>query len=295
MTQRVGFIGLGIMGMPMAQHMLRGGCALHVFARNRSKAAALLVQGAAWHDTPRELAAHVDVLCLNVSDTPDVQQVLFGGDGAAEQLAAGSIVIDFSTIDASASREAAARLSQRGVHFLDAPVTGGDVGARNATHTIMVGGDRGAFEAALPLLQLVGRKVVHVGPSGSGQALKACNQVLCAVTLVGVCEALLLAQRSGLNLAQAVDTLSGGAGGSWAWSNLGQRIVDGDLQPAFMVKLMQKDLRLVQSAAREHQLPLLGTALAQQLLNAVEAMPGGGELGTQAMIAALRRLAGDSE
>ena len=207
---------------------------------------------------------------------------------------AGAIVVDFSTIDPGATRTFATRLAERDVSLLDAPVTGGDVGARNATLTIMVGGEAAAFERVRPVLELLGKTIVHVGPSGSGQTLKACNQILCAVNMIGVCEALTLAQRSGLDLSKAIETLSGGAGGSWAWKNLGSRIVDNDLAPAFMIKLIQKDLRIVQQAAEASHVALPGTALAQQLFRAVEAEPHGGDLGTQAMIRALRKLAGEA-
>jgi 3-hydroxyisobutyrate dehydrogenase len=211
---------------------------------------------------------------------------------AAPHLAPGSIVIDMSTISPDATRDFAARLAARGVALLDAPVTGGDVGARNATLTIMVGGEKAAFDRVRPLLEKMGRRVVHVGESGAGQTMKACNQILCAVNMIGVCEALTLARRSGLDLGQLIETLSTGAGGSWALQNLGPKIAAGDLQPAFMIRLIQKDLRIVQAAADRLRIPLPGTALSQQLFRAVEAEPAGGDLGTQAMIKAFERLAG---
>lgn len=291
-SERVGFIGLGIMGRPMAGHLLRAGSRLAVYTRTRAKATELIDGGATWCDTPADVARACDVLLVNVPDTPDVERVLFGEHGAAEALPRGAAVVDFSTISPAAARTFAERLAVRGVTMLDAPVTGGQVGAQNATLTIMVGGVAEGFERVRPLLERLGRKVVHVGPSGNGQMLKACNQVLCAVNQIGVCEALLLAERSGLDLANAIETLGGGAGGSWAWSNLGAKVVAGDLKPAFMIRLMQKDLRIVQDAAQRLGIPLPGTALAQQLLRAVEAQPGGAELGTQAMIEAYRRLAG---
>jgi 3-hydroxyisobutyrate dehydrogenase len=288
----LGFIGLGIMGAAMAGHLRRAGHPLFVHTRTKIKARELLEGGAVWCDTPAEVATHCRLLLTMVTDTPDVEAVLLGPRGAAERLEAGAHVVDLSTISPAAAARMAGRLAERGVTLLDAPVTGGDVGARTATLTIMVGGPREGFERVRPVLEHLGRRIVHVGPSGSGQMLKACNQILCAVNMIGVCEALLLARRAGLDLNVALDTLAGGAGGSWAWTNLGRRIVDGDLEPAFKIGLMQKDLRIVQSAAQELGLPLPGTALAQQLFRAVEAGPGGGELGTQAMILALERLAG---
>ncbi|RMF73466.1 MAG: NAD(P)-dependent oxidoreductase, partial [Planctomycetota bacterium] len=279
---------------PMARHLLDAGHRLFVFTRTRAKAAPLIEAGAQWRDSPAEVAADCDVLLTIVTDTPDVEAVLFGERGAIETLRPGSLVIDMTTISPAATRRFAQRLAERDVAMLDAPVTGGDVGARNATLTIMVGGEAEAFERAEPILRILGRNVVHVGPSGSGQALKACNQILCAVNMIGVCEALMLARRSGIDPRLAIETLAGGAGGSWAWKNLGERIVAGDLAPAFMVRLIQKDLRIVQQEADDAGLPLLGTALAQQLFRAVEALPNGGELGTQAMIRAFERLAGES-
>jgi 3-hydroxyisobutyrate dehydrogenase len=288
----IGFIGLGIMGAPMAGHLLEAGHPLAVHTRTRSKAEPLLQRGAMWCDTPAEVGKRCSLLLTIVTDTPDVEAVLVGPHGAAETLPAGYCIVDLSTISPEVTRALARKLAERQITLLDAPVTGGDVGAKNATLTIMVGGPAEAFERVRPVLELMGKRVVHVGPSGYGQTLKACNQILCAVNMIGVCEALMLAERSGLDPAVAIETLASGAGGSWAWSNLGPKIVGRDLEPAFMIKLIQKDLRIVQSAAQDLRLALPGTALAQQLFRAVEAEPGGGERGTQAMIRAFEKLAG---
>lgn len=287
----IGFIGLGIMGAPMARHLLAAGHPLFVYSRTRAKADELTADGAQWCDSPALVAANCELLFTIVTDTPDVEAVLFGPEGAAESLASGSVVVDMTTIDPQATRDFANRLGERGITLLDAPVTGGDVGARNATLTIMVGGPADAFARVRPVLELMGRNIVHVGPSGSGQTLKACNQILCAVHMIATCEALTLAKKSGLDLSIALKTLGGGAGGSWAWTNLGAKIIAGDLDPAFMIKLIQKDLRIVQSAAQRHTTPLPGAALAQQLFRAIQSEPGGDELGTQAMIRAYERLA----
>ena len=288
----IGFIGLGIMGQPMAGHLQRAGHKLYVHTRTAAKAQPLLDAGAHWCATPAEVGRHCDLLITIVTDTPDVEAVLFGPDGAAETLARGACVVDMSTICPDATRAFARRLDERGVTLLDAPVTGGDIGARNATLTIMAGGDAAAFERVRPVLELMGKRIVHVGPSGSGQTLKACNQILCAVHMIATCEALTLAKRSGLDLSIALETLGSGAGGSWAWSNLGPKIAAGDLAPAFMIELIQKDLRIVQGAAQALRVALPGTALAQQLFRAVEAEEGGGRLGTQGMIRAIEKLAG---
>jgi 3-hydroxyisobutyrate dehydrogenase len=286
----IGFVGLGIMGAPMAGHLLAAGYRLFVHTRTRAKAESLLAAGANWCDSPADVARACRLLCMNVPDTEDVAAVLFDARGAAGALVRGSIVVDFSTVSPAATRTFAARLAQAGVTLLDAPVTGGDVGARNAALTIMVGGEPAGFEAVEPVLRRLGKKIVHVGPVGSGQTLKACNQILCALNMIGVCEALSLARAAGLDPRLVIEVLGGGAGGSWALTNLGTKIVAGDLQPAFMVKLIQKDLRIVQDTAQGGKLPLPGTALAQQLFRAIEALPGGGELGTQAMIRAYEAL-----
>lgn len=289
----IGFIGLGIMGSPMAGHLLRAGYPLYVHSRTRSKADPLVAAGATWCDDPAEVGRHCDLLLTIVTDTPDVEDVLVGSRGAVHTLARGACVVDMTTISPEVARRLANALAEKGITLLDAPVTGGDVGAREATLTIMVGGPADAFARVRPVLAHMGRNIVHVGPAGSGQTLKACNQILCAVNMIGVCEALLLAQRSGLDLEKAITTLAGGAGGSWAWANLGPKIVSGDLDPAFMIRLIQKDLRIVQDTARRAGVPLPGTALAQQLFRAVETLPGGEDRGTQAMILAYRRLAGE--
>ena len=286
----LGFIGLGIMGRPMAAHLLDAGHPLFVHTRTRAKADSLLERGAHWCENPADVGRHCTLLLTIVTDTPDVTAILTGPAGAAQTLAPGSCVVDMSTICPCVTRELATTLAGRDITLLDAPVTGGDVGAKNATLTIMVGGDPAAFERVRPVLELMGTHIVHVGPSGNGQLLKACNQILCAVNLIGVCEALQLAKQSGLVLNTLIDTLAGGAGGSWALANLAPRIVARDLYPAFMIKLIQKDLRIVLDVAQELRVGLPGTALAQKLFAAVEAEPDGEELGTQAMIRAIEKL-----
>jgi len=286
----IGFIGLGIMGAPMAGHVRKAGFPLRVHTRTRSRADAVLADGATWCDSPHDVAERCDVLLTIVTDTPDVEQVLFGDRGAAAGLRPGSVVVDLSTIAPDAARSFAARLVEQRVEFLDAPVTGGDVGARNGTLTVMVGGAAATLERVRPVLDAFAKTIVHVGPSGAGQALKACNQAMCALNMIGVCEALMLARESGIDLKAAIDALAGGAGGSWAWQNLGARVAAGDLKPAFMISLMQKDLRIVQDAAQRLGVPLPGVALAQQLFRAVEVSPDGDRLGTQAMILAYEKL-----
>ena len=291
MEKKIGFIGLGIMGKPMATNLMKAGYSLVVYTRTREKAKTLLEAGAQEGRSPKDVAANSDLVITIVTDTPDVERVILGESGAILGGRPGQVVIDMSTISPDATRRMAGELKQRGMTMLDAPVTGGEIGAINATLTIMVGGDRTAFEETLPILQAMGKKVVYAGPSGAGQTIKLCNQILCAVNQVGVSEALMLAAKAGADLNTMLEVTTSGAGGSWALENLGRKVVAGDLKPAFMIRLMQKDLALVMELARKLNLPLPGTALANQLLRAVEAEEGGKELGTQAMIKAYERLA----
>ncbi len=290
MSDRIGFIGLGIMGRPMARHLQKAGHALRIFSRTRARGAELEAAGAKWCDSPADVARECDVLLTIVTDTPDVEAVLFGARGAASTLPRGATVVDLSTISPTAAKSMAERLAKQGVALIDAPVTGGETGAKNATLTIMAGGDGAALERVRPILECLGKRVVHVGPSGSGQMLKACNQVLCAVNMIGVCEALTLTRQAGLNMEAAIEVLGSGAGGSWAWTQLAPKIAAGDLAPMFMIRLAQKDLRIAQDEAKRLSTPLPGTTLAQQLYRAVEALPGGAELGTQGMIRAFETL-----
>jgi len=289
----VGFIGMGIMGRPMAGHVLAAGYPLSVWSRNARQSEELTAGGARRATDPAALAAACDILITIVTDGPDVEEVLFGATGAAGTNAAARgrplTVIDMSTISPVAARRIAARLGERGIEFLDAPVTGGDVGARNATLTIMAGGEAATFEQCRPLLETMGKRIVHVGPHGAGQMVKAANQILCAVNLIAACEALSLSRKSGIDLTRMLEVVTSGAGGSWSLANLGPKMVAGDLAPAFMVRLIQKDLRAVMESAAAVDMPLPGTALAMQLFRAVEAA-GGAEQGTQAMIRAYEQL-----
>ena len=279
---KVGYIGLGIMGSAMAANLLKRGFDLSVWNRTPERAGPLMKRGAVWVDRPADLASCVDVLCLNVTDTPDVESVLFGPGGVAEGARPGLVVLDHSTISPRATRGFADRLARNQVTLLDAPVTGGDVGAREGTLSIMVGGDARAYESVLPVLKAVGRRITHVGPSGQGQLAKACNQILCALNLLGVCEAMALARKGGLDLSTLLDCTTAGAGGSWALEHLGPRIAAGDMEPGFMIDLITKDLAIVCEEGRLEELPLLGTRLVAELFEAAGRM-GHGRAGTQAL------------
>ncbi len=289
--QSIGFIGLGIMGLPMARNLLKAGFDLTVYSRTRSKCEALETEGAQVAGSPAEAAKGVDAVITMVTDTPDVEQVILGPEGVIHSVGQGTVVIDMSTISPKATRRMAQALAAQGAGMLDAPVSGGDIGAQKGTLTIMVGGEGADYERALPVFHALGKTITHVGPSGAGQCTKLCNQVLVAIHLVAVSESLLLAKASGLDLRKTLAVLTGGAANSWSLQNLGPRIVDGDHNPGFMVRLLLKDLHLVMEAAADGELPLIGTSLAQQMFIAVEKM-GCGDLGTQSVIRAFEQLSG---
>ncbi len=291
MAQTVGVIGLGIMGSPMAKNLLKAGFQVTVFNRSRPKMEALVKEGAKAAGSPKEIAQGSDVTITMVNDSPDVEQVVLGPGGAIEGVRREGVVIDMSSISPRVTREIAARLVERGAHMLDAPVSGGQVGAINATLSIMVGGDKAIYERCLPVFQALGKTITHMGGHGMGQVTKLINQILVANTLNGVAEALVFAAKAGADLEATLQAVGGGAAGSWQLANLGPRIIKGDFAPGFMVKLQQKDLRLILEAAREMALPLPATGLVHQLYAALEAEGRGGE-GTQALVRVHEKLAG---
>ena len=290
MKTRLAFIGLGVMGQPMAGHLLEAGHALTVFTRTRSKAKSLTNRGAKWAGSAGDAAKDADVVFLCVPDTPDVEAAVLGDKGVADGIARGSIIVDHSTISPSATRRIAKELANRGVKFLDAPISGGDVGARNATLAIMVGGDRAAFEKVLPLLRHLGKAITHCGPSGAGQVTKLVNQILVSVTNMAVCEALVFAKRNGLDLEKTISAVEGGAAASWQLSNLGPRMIKHDLKPGFTIDLMQKDLKLVLQTAEESNASLPAASLVHQLFTAAQAARHGKD-GTQALYTVLEMMA----
>jgi 3-hydroxyisobutyrate dehydrogenase len=286
----IAFIGLGGMGSPMAQN-LQSQVAFSVVAWNRTQQDRPLVKLAQEHGvqvapTIQAAVATADIICICVSDVQDVDRVIFGEGGIVHYAQPESIVIDFSTIGPQAARLIAQKLQPYNLHFLDAPVSGGDIGAQQATLTIMVGGDKADFDRALPIFNAIGKKIVHCGAIGSGQAIKLCNQVLCGIHMVALTEAMLLAQQLEVDPRLAIDICSSGAGGSWALSNLAPKAVTGDFQPGFMVKHILKDLRLVDENLQELDLP--GVTLANQMFKSVRDL-GGADQGTQAMIRAYQQ------
>jgi 3-hydroxyisobutyrate dehydrogenase len=289
MTKRVAFIGLGIMGLPMAGHLLAAGHAMAVHTRTRGKAEAILAKGATWAESPREAAAGAEVVFVCVTDTPDVRAVLTGAGGVIEAARPGLIVVDHSTISPTATRTMAEELARRQTVLLDAPVSGGDVGARNGTLSIMVGGPMEEFARVEPLLRHMGKTITHCGESGAGQLTKLVNQILVSVTNLAVSEALVFARNNGLDAEKTVAALAGGAAGSWQLQNLGPRMLKGDFAPGFTIDLQQKDLRLVIEAAAQAKTPLPALALVHQLFTSAQAA-GRGRDGTQALFTVIEKM-----
>ena len=291
MTEKIGFIGLGIMGGGMAHNLLKAGFDVTVWNRTAVRMEPLVAAGAKAGRSPADVAAQCDVILVCVSDTPDVTAVILGADGVIESAKAGSLVVDHSTISPTATKEIAAQLSAKGVHMLDAPISGGSEGAAKGTLSIMVGGDAAQFERALPVFQAMGKTITHVGGTGAGQTVKLVNQILVVVTMLGVAEALLFAEAGGLDLAKTLTAVSGGAAGSWSLSNRGPQMVQRDWRPGFTIDLQQKDLRLVLEAADQFGVPTLGTGMVFQLYRTLQQQGLGGD-GNHALVKALENLAG---
>jgi 3-hydroxyisobutyrate dehydrogenase len=283
----IAWIGTGIMGAPMARRLLQAGHRVRVHNRSAEEARALAGEGAIVAADAAEAARGADVVFIMVSDTPDVEGVTARIEPV---LARGQLVVDMSTIAPEAERRIAARLTQRGADYLDAPVSGGETGAIEGTLAIMVGGDEAAFNRARPLFELLGKRITHMGAVGAGQTTKLANQIAVAVTLEAAAEALLFARQGGLDPAKVIEAIGAGAAGSWQLNNLGPKIVAGDYRPGFFVQLMRKDLRLVAEAAHEQRLALPGLALMTSMFNAASAL-GHDRDGTQAVADALDRVA----
>ncbi len=291
MTEHVGFVGLGIMGSGMAANLLKAGYGLTVWNRTPAKAEPMRSQGAAVAASPRAVAEASDVTFICVSDTPDVEDVLFGDDGIAAGAKPGSLVVDTSTVSPEATRRWAAGLAANGVGFVDAPVSGGSEGAAKGTLSIMAGGAGPDVARAEPLLNAIGSAITHVGDSGSGQTCKLVNQILVVVTMLGVSEALTFAAAGGLDLNKTIAAVAGGAAGSWMLSNRGPQVIADDWRPGFTIDLQQKDLRLVLTEADELGVPMLATSTVFQLYRTLQ-RDGLGAEGNHALIKAVERLAG---
>lgn len=263
--RRVGWIGTGIMGRSMAGHLLRAGCHVVVHSRTRAKAESLLAEGAHWAESPAEAARDAEFVGTNVGMPDELDAVTFGPRGVFEALAKDAVLVDFGTSKPSAARRIASRAADLGASALDAPVSGGDIGARNATLSIMVGGDAAAFATAEPFLTRLGKTIVHHGPAGSGQRVKIVNQVLVAANTLGMCEALHFAASAGLDPHRVLQSVGGGAAASWSIAVLAPRVVGGDFEPGFIVEHMLKDLRIARDEAGELglSLPLIELCVAR--------------------------------
>ncbi len=291
MREQIGFIGLGIMGRGMVANLLKHGFAVHVWNRTASRADALVEQGATRTESPAAVAAQSDIICVCVSDTPDVEAVLFGDQGVGSGAKAGALVIDMSTISPQATRDFARRLAERQIGMIDAPVSGGSEGAANGTLSIMVGGSAEDVARAMPVLQAMGKTITHVGALGDGQTVKLANQILVVGNTLAMCEALLFAQASGVDLEKMLEAVRPGAAGSWMLSNRGPQILNRDWRPGFTIDLQQKDLRLVLDAADSVAAPTLATSLIFNLYRTLQQRGLGAE-GNHALIKALEQLAG---
>jgi 3-hydroxyisobutyrate dehydrogenase len=290
-TTRLGWIGTGVMGTSMCGHMMDAGFAVTVYNRTRAKAEKLLARGALWADSPRKVAEAAEVVFTIVGYPADVRQVVLGPEGVLAGCRAGNAIVDMTTSEPSLAREIAEAAAAKGVASLDAPVSGGDVGAREARLSIMIGGDKQAAEALKPCWEAMGKTIVHQGGPGAGQHTKMVNQVLIATNMIGVCEALLYAYKAGLDLNTVMQSVGSGAAASWALANLGARIMADNFDPGFFVEHFLKDMGIALAEAKRMGLALPGLALAEQLYVSVKAI-GHGRDGTQALMLALARMSG---
>ncbi|HYV38526.1 MAG TPA: NAD(P)-dependent oxidoreductase [Gemmataceae bacterium] len=287
---RIGWIGTGVMGRWMCQHLMTKGYKATVYNRTKAKAQPLIEAGAAWADTPKQLAEKSDIVFAIVGFPKDVREVFLGADGALAGAKAGTIFVDMTTSEPSLAREIHAAAKAKGVYSVDAPVSGGDVGAKNAALSVMVGGDAEVIEAVKPCFECMGKTIIHQGGPGAGQHTKMVNQILISTCLVGVCEALLYAHKSGLDAKTVLQSVGVGAAGSWQLNTLGPRIIDRNFEPGFFVEHFIKDLGIALDEAKKMGIVVPGLALANQLFLAVQAQ-GYGRKGTHALMMALEGLA----
>jgi 3-hydroxyisobutyrate dehydrogenase len=288
---RIGWIGTGVMGLSMCGHLIERGYRTIVFNRTKDKALPLLEKGAAWVDSPGEAAEESDILFTMVGFPEDVRKVYFGKGGIVEASRPGAILVDMTTTEPALAEEIYRAATLRGVFAVDAPVSGGDIGARSATLSIMTGGDREVAEAIQPILEALGKNIVYQGPAGSGQHTKMCNQIVIAGTMIGVCESLIYGFRAGLDLATMLRSIQGGAAKCWTLDNLAPRIVRRDFAPGFFVEHFIKDMGIALKESARLGLFLPGLALVHQLYLAVKAQ-GHGKSGTQALALALEQMSG---
>ena len=289
--EKIGFIGLGIMGRGMSRNLLKAGFAVCVWNRTANRMDAIIEAGATAGKNPADVAAQSDIIITCVSDTPDVEAVILGENGVIYGAKPGALVVDMSTISPQATLKIAQKLNDKGVFMLDAPMSGGSEGAEKGTLTIMVGGNAAQVERAMPAFQAMGKTITHVGPQSAGQMVKLVNQILVVGNMLAVGEALLFAQAGGLDLQKTLDAVTAGAAGSWMLANRGPQVIKRDWRPGFMIDLQQKDVRLALQAADAMGVPLMGTSLIFNLYRTLQARGLGAE-GNHALVKALEELAG---
>jgi len=289
---KIGWIGTGVMGSSMAGHLQNAGHDLHIFNRSKSKTEKILDRGGAWHESPVDVAAKSEIVFTMVGIPSDVEEIYFGESGIFSFEKSPGILVDMTTSKPSLAKRIAEVSSRSGIESLDAPVSGGDIGARDATLAIMVGGKKKTFDEVLPLFRLMGKAVSYMGEAGAGQHTKMCNQILVAGTMIGVCESLFYASKLGLDEQSIIDVIGKGAASSWLINNLGPRIVKEDYDPGFIVDHFIKDMGIALDEAAASGFSLPGLALVRQLYVALKAQ-GHGRSGTQALTLALKKLNGD--
>jgi 3-hydroxyisobutyrate dehydrogenase len=291
MSELVGFIGLGIMGQGMVRNLLKADFEVSVWNRTPKRMEPLIEAGAKGTNSPQDLASQCDVIITCVSDTPDVREVVLGERGVIHGAKSGALLVDMSTISPQATREMAAKLKDKGVHMLDAPISGGSEGAAKGTLSIMIGGDGEQVKRAMPYFEVMGKTITHAGGHGAGQMVKLVNQILVVVNMLAVGEALLFGQAGGLDLQKTLEAVTQGAAGSWMLSNRGPQVLDRDWRPGFTIDLQQKDLRLVLEAADQMGVPLMATNMVFNLYRTLQ-REGLGAEGNHALVKALERLSG---
>ncbi len=290
-STRIGFIGLGLMGKPMADHLLKAGFPLAVHNRSTGAVAELVAAGARHAQSPKEVAENSDIVFICLPDSPDVEKVALGTDGIVEGAHPTLIVVDHSTIKPAVARKVAEALRSHGVSFLDAPVSGGQVGAQNGTLTIMVGGDSAALERALPAMQAYGKTITHIGTSGAGQVAKCCNQIMVAAQMTAMAELLIFARKADVDPRKVVAAIKGGAAQCWTLDNKPDRLFAGNRQPGFKAYMQVKDLHIVMDSAKEFGMPLPATTVTSDLYDEMFKM-GLGDLDNSALVAVLEKMAG---
>lgn len=291
MSEKIGFIGLGIMGQGMARNLLNAGFDLRVWNRTAGRMDELAAAGAKTATSPADLASSCGIIIICVSDTPDVEEVILSENGVIQGAKPGTLVIDMSTISPKITKDIAVQLSENEVHMLDAPISGGSEGAAQGTLSIMVGGQKEQVARAMPYFQAMGKNITHVGDHGAGQTVKLVNQILVVINMLAVSESLIFAQAGGLDLQKTLDAVTQGAAGSWMLSNRGPQVVNRDWRPGFTIDLQQKDLRLVLEAADQMGVPAIATSFVFNLYRSLQSQGLGGE-GNHALVKSLELIAG---